>query len=76
VLAADDSFTNLDLSVLYAVETGLGPVISNSYGIGEITLQTYDPQELTVENNIFETAASLGISVNFSSATTEISVSH
>ncbi len=67
VLAADASFTNLDLSVLYAIETGLGPVISNSYGIGEIVLETEDPAELTVENNIFETAAALGISVNFSS---------
>jgi len=46
---------------------GLGPVISNSYGIGEIVLETEDPAELTVENNIFETAAALGISVNFSS---------
>jgi subtilase family serine protease len=67
VLGADASFTNLDLAVLFAVETGLGPVISNSYGIGEIVLQSYDPQELIVENNIFETAAALGISVNFSS---------
>ncbi len=68
VLAADNSFTNLDLSVLYAIETGLGPVISNSYGIGEIILATYLPSELTVENNLNETGAALGISVNFSSA--------
>jgi len=67
VLSADNSFTNLDLSVLYAIETELGPVISNSYGIGEIVLATYLPSELTVENNLNETGAALGISVNFSS---------
>jgi subtilase family serine protease len=67
VLAADNSFTNLDLSVLYAIETGLGPVISNSYGIGEIVLATYDPAELTVQNSLSQLAAALGISANFSS---------
>ena len=67
VLAADNSFTNLDLSVLYAIETGLGSVISNSYGIGEIVLATYDPAELTVQNNLNQLGASLGVSVNFSS---------
>ena len=67
VLSADNSSTNLDLSVLYAIETGLGPVVSNSYGIPEAYLATYDPQELTVENNINETGAALGVSVNFSS---------
>jgi len=66
VLSADNSFTNLDLSVLYAIETGLGPVISNSYGIGEIILAIYLPSELTVQNNLNETGAALGISVNFS----------
>ena len=35
VLAADNSGTNLDLAVLFAVETGLGPVISNSWGLDE-----------------------------------------
>jgi subtilase family serine protease len=68
VISADNSFTNLDLSVLYAIDTGLAPVISNSYGIGEIILAIYDPSELVVENNLNELAASLGISVNFSSA--------
>ena len=67
VLALDNSNTNLDLSVLYAIIEGLGPVISNSYGIDEILLQIYEPGELTVENNISETGAALGISVNFSS---------
>ena len=67
VLSADNSFTNLDLSVLYAIETGLGPVISNSYGIGEIVLATFLPSELTVQNNLNQLAASLGVSANFSS---------
>jgi len=67
VLAADNSFTNLDLAVLYAIEKGLGPVISNSYGIGEIVLATEDPSELVVQNTINQLAAALGISANYSS---------
>lgn len=67
LLAADNSFTNLDLSVLYAIENGLGPVISNSYGIGEIVLATFLPSELTVQNSLTQLAAALGISANFSS---------
>ncbi|HYW37587.1 MAG TPA: S8 family serine peptidase [Terriglobales bacterium] len=67
VLALDNSNTNLDLAVLYAIDNELGPVISNSYGIEEAALATYDPGELIVENNINETGAALGISVNFSS---------
>jgi subtilase family serine protease len=66
LLAADNSFTNLDLSVLYGIETELGPVISNSYGIGEILLAEEFPSELTVQNNLNELGASLGVSVNFS----------
>jgi len=67
VLAADNSFTNLDLSILYAIENGLGPVISNSWGIEELLLQIYQPSELTVENTLNELGAALGMSVNFSS---------
>ncbi|MGB8012554.1 MAG: S53 family peptidase [Terriglobales bacterium] len=67
ILSADNSFTNLDLSVLFGIETGLAPVISNSYGAGEILLAIYDPSELTVQNTINELGASLGVSVNFSS---------
>jgi subtilase family serine protease len=67
LLAADNSFTNLDLSVLFAIETGLGPVISNSYGIGEIILATYAPSELVVQNTLSQLAAALGMSANFSS---------
>jgi len=67
VLALDNSNSNLDLAVLYAIDNLLGPVISNSYGIEEAYLATYDPSELTVENTINELGAALGISVNFSS---------
>jgi subtilase family serine protease len=67
VLAADNSNANLDLAVLYAIEQGLGPVISNSYGIEELILQLYFPSELVVENTINQLGAALGISVNFSS---------
>ena len=67
ILSADNSFTNLDLSVLFGIETGIAPVISNSYGIEELLLQLYDPSELTVENTLNELGASLGVSVNFSS---------
>jgi len=67
VLGADNSFTNLDLAVLFAIDTGLGPVISNSYGLEEDLLVAQDPAELTVQNSITQLAASLGISANFSS---------
>jgi len=67
VLALDNSNSNLDTAVLYAIDNLLGPVISNSYGIEEDILAFYDPGELTIENNINETGAALGISVNFSS---------
>ncbi|MGA9527899.1 MAG: S53 family peptidase [Terriglobales bacterium] len=65
VLAADNSGTNLDLAELFAIETGLGPVISNSWGIIEAALIEQDPGELIVENNINETGAALGVSCNF-----------
>lgn len=67
VLAADNSGTNLDLADLFAAETGLGPVISNSFGIEESVLIKYEPGELIVENNISQTAAALGVSINASS---------
>lgn len=65
VLAADNSGTNLDLAELFAIETGLGPVVSNSWGIIEYALITQDPGELAVENNISQTGAALGVSTNF-----------
>ncbi len=67
VLAADNSGTNLDLAELWAAETGIGPVISNSWGIEEYALITQDPGELIVEGNISQTAAALGVSANFAS---------
>ena len=67
VLALNDENTYLDLAVLYAIDSELGPVISNSWGIEEALLATQDPGELVVENLINETGAALGISVNFSS---------
>ena len=66
VLAADDSFTNLDIANLFAIENGLGNVVSNSFGIPEIALVDFQPSELVVENGISEIAAALGISQNIS----------
>lgn len=62
VLTADNSFTNLDIGNLFAIENGFGNVLSNSFGIPEIVLVVYAPSELVVENGISEIAAALGIS--------------
>jgi subtilase family serine protease len=67
VLGADNSFTNLDIANLFAIENGFGTVLSNSFGISEIALVDLAPSELTVENGISEIAAALGISQNVSS---------
>jgi len=66
VLTADNSFTNLDIGNLFAVENGFGNVLSNSFGISEVALAELDPSELVVENGISEIAAALGISQNVS----------
>jgi len=66
VLARDNSFTNLDLANLFAIESQLGPVLSNSFGIPEIALVVFLPSELVVQNTISELAAALGISQNIS----------
>ena len=66
LLAADNSFTNLDLSVLFAIENEIGPVISNSYGAPEILLAQQFPSELVVQNTLNQLGAALGMSVNFS----------
>jgi subtilase family serine protease len=66
VVAADNTFSNLDLANFFAVENFLGSVISNSFGIPEIVLIDEDPAELTVENEIAKLAASFGISQNVS----------
>ncbi len=67
VVALDNSFSSLDLAVLYAIDNLLGPVISNSYGAPEAALADQDASELVVQNAINELGAALGISVNFSS---------
>ncbi|MGA8145156.1 MAG: S53 family peptidase [Candidatus Acidiferrales bacterium] len=66
VLGADNSFTNLDLCNLFAIENGFGNSLSNSFGIPEIVLQQFLPSELVVENGLSEIAAALGISHNLS----------
>ncbi len=66
VLGADNSFVNLDIANLFAIENGLGNVVSNSFGIPEIVLVQFLPSELVVENGISEIAAALGISQNIS----------
>ena len=67
VLAPDASFTNLDLANLFAIQSGLGTVLSNSFGLAEIVFVQEDPSELVVENGISEIAAALGISHDISS---------
>ncbi len=66
LLGADNSFTNLDLANLFAIENLLGPVISNSFGIPEIVLAEFLPSELVVENSLSQLAAALGISLDVS----------
>jgi subtilase family serine protease len=67
VLTADNTFTNLDIGNLFAIENLLGNVISNSFGISEIALIDFFPSELVVENSLSELAAALGISQHISS---------
>lgn len=62
VLAADNSFTNLDIANLYAIDNLAGNVISNSFGLPEIVFVDLAPSILVVENNLAQTAAALGIS--------------
>ena len=62
VLAADNSFTNLDIANLWAIDNLAGNVISNSFGLPEIVFVEFAPSILIVENNLAETAAALGIS--------------
>ena len=62
VLTADNTFTNLDIGNLFAIENGFGNVLSNSFGIPEVALVEFLPSELVVQNGISEIAAALGIS--------------
>jgi subtilase family serine protease len=66
VVTADNTFTNLDIGNLFAIENGFGNQLSNSFGIPEIVLAELAPSELVVENGISEIAAALGISHNIS----------
>ena len=66
ILSADNSFTNLDLANLFAIENGFGTVLSNSFAIQEVALVDFLPSELIVENGISEIAAALGISHDIS----------
>jgi subtilase family serine protease len=66
VLTADNSFTNLDIGNLYAIENLLGSVVSNSFGIPEIALVDFFPSELVVENTLSQLAAALGMSQQIS----------
>jgi len=65
IVAADNSFTNLDLANFYAAENLFGNVISNSWGGPEAGLLSF-PSELAVQNDYAQLAASFGISDNFS----------
>jgi subtilase family serine protease len=67
VVSVDNNDVSLDTANLYAIESGFGSVISNSFGIPEIVLVDEAPSELIVENQIAKTAAALGISLNVSS---------
>ena len=60
----DNSFNSLNNAILFALEAGLGNVISNSYGAPEALV---DSADLATMNEICQLAASLGISVDFSS---------
>ena len=64
VLAADNSFTNLNAAVQFAIENHLGPAISNSYGApeNEIDAGTFAATEAVIAEG-----AAAGVSVNYSS---------
>ena len=64
VVPPSASFQDTDEAEFYAVDYGLGSVISGSYG----SVESFTPASfLETENLISETAAVLGISTNFSS---------
>jgi subtilase family serine protease len=64
VLAPDDFLTTLDLANIAAIQNEYGNVLSNSFGLPEIVLQQFAPDELATENAISEFAAALGIAHN------------
>jgi len=64
VEAPSSSFNDLDAAILFAVDNGLGNIISNSYGTEEANLGGAPFTEL---DDLLLFAGSLGISVNYSS---------
>jgi subtilase family serine protease len=70
VLAPDILLSSLDIGNIFAIENGLGNVLSNSFGIPEVVLAELAPSELALENEISEVAASLGIAHNIASGDT------
>lgn len=64
VLAADNSFTNLNAAVQFAIEHHLGPAISNSYGAEENLI---DDGTIAATEAVLAEGAAAGVSVNYSS---------
>jgi len=64
VLAADNSFTNLNAAVQFAIENHLGPAISNSYGAPENAI---DAGTIADTEAVLAEGAAAGVSVNYSS---------
>jgi subtilase family serine protease len=64
VLAADNSFTNLNAAVQFAIENNLGPAISNSYGAEENLI---DAGTIAATEAVLAEGAAAGVSVNYSS---------
>jgi subtilase family serine protease len=64
LLVPDLLYTELQEAVLYAISNGFGNNISNSYGSPEVFT---DPGDMIIWNTLGELAASLGMSMNFSS---------
>jgi subtilase family serine protease len=64
VLAADNSFTNLNAAVQFAIENHLGPAVSNSYGAEENLI---DAGTIAATEAVLAEGAAAGVSVNYSS---------
>lgn len=64
LITPNSSLQDLDQALYYAAASGLGNVISGSYGTRELFLP---PSELMLENLTAEIAAVHGVSANFSS---------
>jgi len=64
VIAQDNSFTELNKAVQFAIEHNLGPAISNSYGAAENLL---DAGTIADTEAVVAEGAAAGVSVNYSS---------